>query len=75
MKVKPKDIRVTRLGKVSGTYVLSVPKANRVFIYTPSRPSLFSLKRLAHNISYIIHLQNNASCGEIEVNALLDLTT
>lgn len=53
MRIKARNLRVVRLGKVTGTYIIYVLKLNRQFLCTPRNPRHFSLRDVLHEISYL----------------------
>lgn len=57
--IKPKDLNVVRLGKITGTFVIYVKKINRVFLCTPTKPRCLALKIIANNITRILYLEEN----------------
>lgn len=68
--VKPKDLQIFRLGKITGVYIIYIPKINRSFICKPSQPRFFSLKIIARNISTMIELESE--CKFDEAKMILD---
>ncbi len=65
--IKPKDLHVVRLGKITGVYIIYISKINRSFICKPNLPRFFSLKNVACNISYILELEANNKFDEAKL--------